>query len=151
MSNEARETVEQILAGARVSFSATYRGERRNPLGFEPTSAGSAGNVMDEWECSFTFAGKPREPEVFPYFRGLGLRKKGRPTAPHAADVLYALLLDSSAAQMSFAAWCDEYGYDADSRRALTIYLECQKNADKLARIIDHEAREQLREVLQDY
>lgn len=149
MSNEARETVDQILARARVSFSATYRGERRNPFGVEgPTRVG---NVMDEWECRFTFADRPGEPAEFQYFRGLGLRKKGRPTAPHAADVLYSLLLDSSAAQMSFAAWCDEYGYDTDSRRALTIYLECQKNADKLARIIDHEAREQLREVLQDY
>lgn len=148
MSNESRETVDRILERAGVSFSTTYRGERRNPLGFEPTSGG---NAMDEWECRFTFAGKPREPEAFQYFRGLGLRKKGRPTAPHAADVLYALLLDSDAAQMTFATWCNEYGYDADSRKALDTYLACQKNADKLARIIDHTTREQLREVLQDY
>lgn len=147
MSNEARETVDRILARARVDFSSTYRGERRNPLGFET----AAGSVMDEWECRFTFAGKPREPEEFRYFRGLGLRKKGRPTPPHAADVLYALILDSDAAQMTFAAWCDEYGYDTDSRKALDTYLACQDNADKLARIIDHTTREQLREALQDY
>lgn len=145
MSNEARETIDRILERAGVSFSTTYRGERRSPLGFEPPS------TMDEWECKFTFTGKPREPETFQYFRGLGLRKKGRPTPPHAADVLYALLLDGDAAQMTFASWCDEYGYDTDSRKALTIYLACQENADKLARIFDHTTREQLREALRDY
>lgn len=147
MSNEAREKVNRILADADVSFSATYRGERRNPFGIEPASAG---NVMDEWECRFTFAGRPREPEKFQYFTGLGLRKKG-PTPPHAADVLYSLLLDSSAAEMTFASWCAEFGYDTDSRKALDTYLACQENADKLARIFDHTTREQLREALQDY
>jgi len=150
MSNEIRETVDRILADADVSFFATYRGERRNPLGFEPTSAGRE-NVMDEWECRFTFPGKPREPETFQYFKGLGLRKNGRPAPPHAADVLYALILDSYAAEMTFASWCAEHGYDTDSRKALTIYLACQENADKLARIFDHTTREHLREALQDY
>jgi hypothetical protein len=70
---------------------------------------------------------------------------------PHAADVLYSLILDSSAAKQSFNSWCDDYGYDTDSRKALNTYELCQENADKLSRVFDAIALETIEEALQDY
>ena len=79
------------------------------------------------------------------------VEKMRKPVTPHAAGVLYSLILDSSAVEQSFSNWCSEYGYDDDSRKALATYEACQANADKLARIFDHATREAIREALQDY
>lgn len=79
------------------------------------------------------------------------IEKLRKPVAPHAADVLYSLLMDSSAVGQSFESWCSELGMDSDSRKAEATYRACQENADKLARIFDHVAREALQTALQDY
>lgn len=55
---------------------------------------------------------------------------------PSAADVLSCLLLDSSAAEGSFADFCDDMGYDTDSRRAEAIYKACKVTARKLGRFL---------------
>lgn len=74
-----------------------------------------------------------------------------KPKAPTAASVLHSLILDSSAAEQSFESWCGDFGYATDSRKAFGIYEACQKNADKLNRVIPRALREQLAELLQDY
>jgi hypothetical protein len=75
----------------------------------------------------------------FDYYTGAGMRykdgfKEGRPIAPKIKDVVYSLLADSSAIYQSFHDWCNDFGYDEDSRKALNIYLACQANAVKLQR-----------------
>lgn len=51
--------------------------------------------------------------------------------AKHAAvplyDVVVALLHDASGADNTFEDWCSNCGYDTDSRRAMDMYLTCQK------------------------
>lgn len=63
--------------------------------------------------------------------------------------MLYSLVMDSDACDMSFDDWCSNFGYETYSRKALDTYLECQKNALKLRKAgIDIEAE---RERLWDY
>lgn len=74
-----------------------------------------------------------------------------KPQAPHAADVLHSLILDSSAVGQSFDSWCADLGYDSDSRKAEKTYRACQENADKLARIFDRADIAALETAFQDY
>lgn len=159
MSNDARTAVDKILRDAGAKYSVKYRGERDNPLGNNPP------HLMDAWECAF-------DKESFKFFTGLGLRAEARclgkrpkpgtqaweklertrkPVPPHAADVLYCLLLDSDASTQSFESWCSELGYDSDSRKALVTYEACQRNADKLARVLSRATLDELQTALQDY
>lgn len=74
-----------------------------------------------------------------------------KPVAPCAADVLYSLILDSSAIDTSFDYWCDDYGYDADSISAFNTYQACCKIAKELRSVFTHAQTETLRELLEDY
>lgn len=169
MSDAIRTKVTEILARAGVTFTPHYACERKNALyGSRP---------MDEWRCVFQQGERSVE---FEYFTGLGLRKmppwgprvqgydngpaprpgtllhgqwakQAEPQDPHPADVLHSLILDSSAADQSFESWCDEFGYDRDSRKALATYEACQQNADKLRKLFTRETLESLTSALQDY
>lgn len=69
---------------------------------------------------------------------------------PGLEDVLYSLVMDSSACDESFDDWCAGLGYDEDSREALKIYLQCQENSVKLRKAgiyID----DSLRQYFEDY
>lgn len=86
----------------------------------------------------------------FDFYTGQGLVKdNGRPKPPTLDDVLYSLVMDSSAAQESFEEWCGNYGYDTDSRSALDTYLQCQESYHKLIKAGIDINKEQER--LQDY
>lgn len=63
---------------------------------------------------------------------GVGHRDAGRTIKPF--DVLYCIRADNTQG-LSFEGWCDDYGYDADSRKALEIYLTCQKQADDFHKV----------------
>lgn len=160
MSDEARNKVDSILRDAAIAYSVIYVGPRKQP------QEGSKPWDCDAWQTTLTVP--PGDPYDFPFYTGLGHRKtkyprplswqtKGqweatkKPVAPHAADVLYSLLLDGEAVNMSFRDWCADYGYDNDSIKALNIYNECCKTGETLRRIFPHTVREALREALQDY
>jgi hypothetical protein len=68
---------------------------------------------------------------------------------PALDDVLHALVMDASACEESFDEWCQNFGYDTDSRKALDTYLQCQSNATKLRKAGVNIERE--RERLADY
>lgn len=61
---------------------------------------------------------------------------------PTAADVLGCLMLDASSVDDGapyprlFRDWCDDFGYDTDSRKALAAYEACCKLAPKLRRFL---------------
>lgn len=74
-----------------------------------------------------------------------------KPQIPPIAGVLYSLILDGSACNESFASWCEDYGYDSDSRKALAIYMACQGNADKLHRVFTPAQITRIQELLQEY
>lgn len=70
------------------------------------------------------------------YRTGLAHVRRGDPIPPALADVLYSLLSDADAGSRTFNEFCDDYGYDADSRRALDTYLECQQAHTDLVRVL---------------
>lgn len=53
---------------------------------------------------------------------------------PEDDDILYALNSDAQVADYTFEDFCDNYGYESDSIKALEIYNECVKTRAKLLR-----------------
>lgn len=51
---------------------------------------------------------------------------------PSSLDVLSCLKSDAECGDMSFNEFCDNYGYDNDSLKALDVYRQCMSTADKL-------------------
>lgn len=172
-AGEARAKVTRVLSGANVYFTASNRGSKRDVFGDGST------NVMDVWGCAFAVG--ERGPAVeFDFYTGIGLRKapewaygvagfdrgppprvgsmlhaqwleQAKPQPPHAADLLHSLLSDASACEQSFESWCNEIGYDTDSRKAHATYLACQANGDKLRKVFNAEQIRQISEALTDY
>jgi len=46
------------------------------------------------------------------------------------------LTLDGYALSVSFEEWCDDYGYDSDSRSAEATYRACRKLGERFARLL---------------
>jgi len=51
---------------------------------------------------------------------------------PNINNILNAILLDGEALNESFYDWCDNLGYESDSRKALDVYESCMLNGRKL-------------------
>ena len=90
-----------------------------------------------EWRVSINNA-------IFSFYTGSALGSE-----PTLDDVLYSLISDSQACEMSFDEWCSDFGYNTDSRKALETYLLCQSNTKKLVKAGIDISKE--RERLQDY
>lgn len=59
---------------------------------------------------------------------------------PTARDVMECLLSDASSAvnaQGSFEAWCGDFGFDPDSRRAEATYRRVVEQTDRLRELLD--------------
>jgi hypothetical protein len=162
--DNTRAAVAALLERNNVTFSAVLLGERTRD-----------GWKHDAWAITLSRDGHS---EDFDFYTGTGLReyvtgpknptiaqacrpgtigrkeydkRHLRPVPPHAADVLYSLVRDAEAGNMTFCEWCSELGFDTDSRKAEATYRACQDSADKLARVLSHQARKELAELLQDY
>lgn len=94
----------------------------------------------------------------FDYHTGLGHRfiikrredswsgkQEDIPVEPAMSDVLNCLMTDATALDESFKNWCDNFGYDVDSRKAERTYFECQELGEKVLRILGRERFERLR------
>ncbi len=57
-------------------------------------------------------------------------------TNPTAADVLSSLMLDASIGEESFQDFCDDLGYDEDSRKAELTWKACAMQAPKVRRLL---------------
>lgn len=66
-------------------------------------------------------------------------------------SVMYSLLLDGDCASYNFNDFCDNYGYDNDSIKALKIYNECINTSKKLHNMFSENELKELQELLQDY
>lgn len=164
MSKEIDAQVADFLAGANVVYSIRLIGATTRDKW-----------QCDEWRVSFKGANSVFKTE---YFTGTGHRKdtaitamqrrslqgcnpksiawqdmlKGmKPVPPSAASVLHSLLLDSRAIDQSFLDWCDEYGSDSDSRKALAMYEACCESGRKMRELFTSAQRETLSNLLQDY
>ena len=78
----------------------------------------------------------------------LAVAQKVSPTLP---DVLYSLLMDSSAVDETFSDWCSSYGYSDDSIKALETYQACVKEGQALTKAFTPAELNHLREIFQDY
>ena len=71
---------------------------------------------------------------------------------PKMQDVIYSLVADSTAIDHgSFESWCDDYGYDTDSRKAESIYRACVKIGLKMRLMFGESGLASLHTLFQDY
>lgn len=70
---------------------------------------------------------------------------------PKVSSVLHSLIMDAQAGSETFEDFCSNYGYDTDSRRALEMYLECQKTSHDLRRFFNGGHMADMEEILRDY
>lgn len=159
MSQEIESKVSEILASANIEYSVIYCGETLHQDNW----------TCDEWKVTIV---NGKKKETIRYYTGTGLREiiKGfkaislpnakvingkwqasKPKAPHIAGIIYSMILDSNAANISFNDWCADYGYDNGSIKAQNTYFECQKQETKLRNIFNADTHAQLAEALLDY
>lgn len=102
----------------------------------------------NKWQVKLVYFDKEF---VTDFYMGSRLvNKMGRPKKPTIKDVLYAMIMDD-VSNLNFDDFCDEFGYDNDSIKALKIYEGCQKETEAYYDMFDSEEREFLRELLEDY
>jgi hypothetical protein len=63
-------------------------------------------------------------------------------------DVLYSLIMDAQAADGTFQDFCDNFGYDNDSRKALDTYMQCQETEGRIRKFLNVD---EAAEKFQDY
>lgn len=78
--------------------------------------------------------------------------KHGRsiPIPPQLSDVVYSLLLDSEASA-NFEDFCDDFGYDSDSRKAKKTWKACLELTKTIKKSGIFKDRETIQEIMQDY
>lgn len=177
--NAIEQTISRMLAESGVSFSAVYRGEKKGALGRTDAMDGwivtfTYGSQSEDFEF-FTGLGLRAAPtehdEARARMRLPGLSAKDiqtrniygrryfaaleafrKPKSPEPASVLHSLFMDAQACRQSFASWCSDFGYDTDSRNAISIYEACQNNGEKIRRVIpDGFLWSDIETALQDY
>ena len=139
-----------MLTAAGIKYTATLLGATRN-------------SDWDNVECDqwvIKFHAPFSKIGTFPYYTGTGLREKPKsfsrnvkpePATPSAASVLYCLLSDASAIEMNHHDWCDTFGYDRDSRKALQLYTTCLEQTERLFRILPRPLITDLKVLLVEY
>lgn len=84
--------------------------------------------------------------EIIYYSMGSGLNY-----SPILGEVLASIFQDAQASEYGFEEFCDNFGYDNDSIKALKIYKECQKARGKFYRLFPDVTHDELYELLQSY
>lgn len=87
------------------------------------------------------------ENETFEFGKGTGLRKNGNPVRPTITEFLLCISTDCQAGEMDFEEFCSEFGCDPDSRKEYKIWEQCKENKEKMERIFDPEAYEELLQI----
>jgi hypothetical protein len=128
----------------RGSFTADYR----QGLGHLPKSIQYPPRTV----CDVDIVRVALESGTVPVLRhGHAVPQKSSPLpAPERLDVIYCLMSDAEAAQYeSFEQWAAELEYDADSRKAEKIFIQCRNVALDLNRVFGAAVVERLRELYQ--
>lgn len=108
------------------------------------------------WECDL--AGKLRQKLTctlsrngntvsFDFYRHHSHEKQPLSTI----ELLYCVALDADAMNDTFDGWCENFGFDSDSIKALSTYNACVDSGRKLAKIFSPVELDQLRNLIQDY
>ena len=95
------------------------------------------------WSIILKYQGKRAQ---FRFYGG------GKASTPTASDLVWAVATDSTALTESFSDWCDNFGYTTDSITARSTYKACQRNGERLIRLIGNkETFNQLVESAREY
>ena len=88
---------------------------------------------------------------VTDFYMGSGIvDEMGKPKRPTKEDILFAMIMDD-VSNMNFSDFCDNFGYNEDSIKALKTYEACLKETEAYCNMFDSEERGVLRELLEDY
>jgi hypothetical protein len=141
-SKEIETAIDALLHLHGVTYSARLVGERTDDDW-----------AYDEWQVMFRHKGKEFVTE---YRTGTGHRVRGafggkRVVAPKAAGVFHSLCSDTECGGYTFEEFCDNLGYDTDSRKALKTYLACQEIGSKLRQLLGHELLQEISDIVAEY
>lgn len=104
--------------------------------------------TANKWQVKLVYFDKEF---VTDFYMGSRLVNKiGKPKKPTIKDVLYSMMMNDIS-NMNFNDFCNEFGYDNDSIKALEIYKTCEKGTEVYHNMFDSEEREILKELLEDY
>lgn len=135
------------FTGARGAFALDYsQGIGHVPHWHEPRTLYEESHAGKPWETGRYHPIQKRGA----YNSDYSMLARALP-APDAADMLYCITLDASAADYSFDDWCAECGYDNDSRKAEHIYQQCRRQSQDARRILGAELLKDAADILQDY
>lgn len=112
---------------ARHSLTMTAEWADANP-------AMENSQLMNHWRCVIRCGRDQRRRMTVVFSMGLGIIGQ-----PKLRDVLDCLAADAAGienAQGDFASWASEYGFDTDSRKAERTFRACQRQAQKLERML---------------
>ena len=102
----------------------------------------------NKWQVKLVYFDKEY---VTDFYMGPGLvDKMNKPKKPTKEDVLYSMITDD-VNNMTLNDFCNEFGYNEDSIKALEIYKACKRETKAYYDMFDSEEREVLRELLKDY
>jgi hypothetical protein len=95
------------------------------------------------WSIVLKYQGKRAQ---FRFYGG------GASKTPTASDLVWAVATDSTALTESFSEWCADLGYNTDSIKDRSIYKACQRNGERLIKLIGNkEIFSQLVESAREY
>jgi hypothetical protein len=95
------------------------------------------------WSIVLKYQGKRAQ---FRFYGG------GASKTPTASDLIWAVATDSTALTESFSEWCADLGYNTDSIKDRSIYKACQRNGERLIKLIGNkEIFSQLVESAREY
>lgn len=101
-----------------------------------------------KWKVKLVYFNKEY---ITDFYMGPGLvNEMGNTKKPTKKDVLYSIIADD-VNNMNFNDFCNEFGYDNDSMKALKIYKACLRTTKLYYNMFDYKERETLEELLQDY
>lgn len=136
MTNKHHKQAEDFIARHGIAFSFVRQGEE--------DSAYCKGGKNYVFRFTFSRAGKRAFSDIFhgsvAQWEAAQNFNKPIPAKLHAYDVLSCLTKNDPG---MFIDWCDEYGYDTDSRKALTTYeAVCEEWREVRAFFTDAELEE---------
>ena len=95
------------------------------------------------WAITLKYKGKRAQ---FRFYGG------GASKTPTASDLVWAVAIDSEAVDESFSDWCANFDYTTDSIKARSTYKACQRNGQRLIKLIGNaEIFSQLVESAREY
>lgn len=150
------DPVAEYAATLGYKYNALYMGEHRE------RQEGRSVWVSDRWSVWFEKGRDRFETEMK---MGTGLRKPDplsrgkpgdwqykppRPRQPKAGEVLASCIQDAEYGQMSFSQFCDELGYDYNSREHEAVYRRCMDVGRELRQFFGADLKK-IRDVIEGY